>query len=329
MIDYKALQTQAESEGRRCTAGALVLDQTGRVFIHRRGWDRAEFPGCWDIVGGHVEPGEGLLEALAREVEEETGWRVADSPQLVYVADWETLRNGSPAPRREFDFVVEVEGNLDQPRLERPEHVEFRWVGIDDLHLFEENRGLDGNLVRRLTELALRSSCPQELTYPHATAFLDPAIADPLEVVRAAWDPAMAAQIAAHVSLAYPAEIDSVDHLAERLDSVAAETGPFRLGLGRVKHFGAAPDEGVFVEILDVDGGWAHARDSLFSGAHYDVDIEPHVTIVHPRTTNRGASAWKHLAGSEFDGVAYITQLSITCFDSRRWITAANFPLGA
>lgn len=328
MIDYRSLQTQAEREGRSCTAGALILDQTGRVFVHRRGWDRADFPGCWDIVGGHVEPGEGLLEALSREVEEETGWRVNDSPQLAYVADWETLENGCPAPRREFDFLVDVEGNLDQPRLERPKHVEFRWVGVDDLDLFEENRGLDGNLVRHLAELALRSSRPQALTYPHATACLDPTVADPLEVLRAAWDPAMAAQIAAHVSLAYPSEIASLDYLAERLAAAAAETSPFRLRLGRVKHFGA-PEEGIFAEVLDVDGGWAHARNSLFAGATYDLGIEPHVTIVHPRTTNRGIPAWKHLAGSAFSGETHIRQLSITCFDSRRWITAASFSLGA
>lgn len=146
MIDYRSLQTQAETEGRLCAAGALILDQDGRVFVHRRGWDRSILPGCWDIVGGHVEPREGLLEALSREVEEETGWLVTDSPHLAYVGDWETVENGRAALRREFDFLVEVEGNLDQPRLERSKHIEFRWVGVDDLSLFEENRGLDGNL---------------------------------------------------------------------------------------------------------------------------------------------------------------------------------------
>ena len=147
--DYAALQSAAEAEGLRVAVGALIVDEHGRVFVHRRGWDRSLFPGCWDIVGGHVEAGEGMLEALVREVEEETGWRLAGMPSLIHVAEWQG--------RREFDFLVEVEGDLSRPRLEVPKHVEFRWVGPDDLALLAENRDLDDGLVRKIVELALGS----------------------------------------------------------------------------------------------------------------------------------------------------------------------------
>lgn len=33
--------------------------------------------GQWGLPGGHVDPGESVAEALAREVQEETGWRIA------------------------------------------------------------------------------------------------------------------------------------------------------------------------------------------------------------------------------------------------------------
>jgi ADP-ribose pyrophosphatase YjhB (NUDIX family) len=33
--------------------------------------------GQWGLPGGHVEPGESVVAAVAREVQEETGWRVA------------------------------------------------------------------------------------------------------------------------------------------------------------------------------------------------------------------------------------------------------------
>src|SRR6185437_15979901 len=54
--------------------GAVIFDGEGRAFAQRRSYDRKLFPGCWDVVGGHVETGEGLLIALARELHEETGW---------------------------------------------------------------------------------------------------------------------------------------------------------------------------------------------------------------------------------------------------------------
>ena len=54
--------------------GAVIVNEDDRAFVHRRGYDRALFPGAWDIPGGHVEPGESPIDALRREVQEETGW---------------------------------------------------------------------------------------------------------------------------------------------------------------------------------------------------------------------------------------------------------------
>jgi len=150
--DYVALQRAAEAEGFRVTVGALIFDAAGRVFVHRRGWDRALFPGSWDIVGGHVEPGETLLEALAREVEEETGWRVVGTPDLAHVGEWEG--------RREFDFLVDVEGDLDNPRLELPEHIDFRWVQPAELPLLDDTGYADEGLIARVVELNGRRSSP-------------------------------------------------------------------------------------------------------------------------------------------------------------------------
>ncbi|MGC4772020.1 NUDIX domain-containing protein [Micromonospora sp. DT44] len=65
------------TEPLRC-AGALIVDRDGRIFFQRRSPHRRLFPDCWDIVGGHLEPGEEIDEALRREVTEETGWFVSD-----------------------------------------------------------------------------------------------------------------------------------------------------------------------------------------------------------------------------------------------------------
>lgn len=134
-----------------CAVGALIRDARGRVFVHRRGRQRAFLPNCWDIVGGHVDPGEDLLTALSREVEEETGWTVRGEPQLMQVEDWEWRDERV----REFDFYVDVDGDLERPRLEVPQHVEFRWIGPDETEVLDENRQADQGFIRRIVEKAI------------------------------------------------------------------------------------------------------------------------------------------------------------------------------
>jgi 8-oxo-dGTP diphosphatase len=153
--DLFSRQAEAEAAGRRCVVGGLVRDERGRVFVHRRGPNRTFLPNGWDVLGGHVEAGETLLDALAREIEEESGWRLVGAPRLIHVADWETAEDDVPNRRREFDFLVDVAGDLGKPRLERPQHTEYRWVGRADLELLDENAGRDGGIVRRIVELAL------------------------------------------------------------------------------------------------------------------------------------------------------------------------------
>ncbi|KAM6309371.1 nucleoside diphosphate-linked moiety X motif 17 [Podargus strigoides] len=68
----------AELRGRGVVAGVAVLLQagTGRVLLTRRASTLTTFPGLWVPPGGHMEPGEELLEVGLRELEEETGLRL-------------------------------------------------------------------------------------------------------------------------------------------------------------------------------------------------------------------------------------------------------------
>jgi ADP-ribose pyrophosphatase YjhB (NUDIX family) len=54
--------------------GAVVTDPEGRLLLVLRG--RAPSAGLWSIPGGKVEPGETLVEAVRREVLEETALEV-------------------------------------------------------------------------------------------------------------------------------------------------------------------------------------------------------------------------------------------------------------
>jgi 8-oxo-dGTP diphosphatase len=133
--------------------GAVVLDSAGRAFVQLRGPDRRLFPGTWDIVGGHVEVGEKLLEALAREVREETGWVLRRVVRGLGVGTWEA----DGVLRHSADFVVEVDGDLERPALEWDKHPRFAWVGADDLPMLLANRDPGDTAIRDIVAAALRA----------------------------------------------------------------------------------------------------------------------------------------------------------------------------
>ncbi|WP_354379190.1 NUDIX domain-containing protein [Streptomyces sp. PvR034] len=135
------------------TVGAVVLDRDGRAFAQKRGPHRRLFPDAWDVVGGHVEAGETLLEALAREVEEETGWRLTHVRRFLGTTTWTGDDDGGL--RHEADYLVEVDGDLDRPALEWAKHSGYDWFGPDDLARLKENRAPGEFLIHDLITRAL------------------------------------------------------------------------------------------------------------------------------------------------------------------------------
>ncbi|WP_369204322.1 NUDIX domain-containing protein [Streptomyces sp. PU-14G] len=137
----------------RPVVGALITDTHGRVFVQRRSEDRRLFPGCWDVVGGAVEEGEGRYEALRREIEEETGWSLR---RILAELAREHWTHGG-VEHVETDYLVEVDGDLTAPRLERDKHTDFAWVGAGELALLDENTWRTGStFIKDLVSAAHR-----------------------------------------------------------------------------------------------------------------------------------------------------------------------------
>ncbi|MFD9815555.1 NUDIX hydrolase [Streptomyces sp. NPDC059080] len=131
----------SEETAPRLVVGALIRDRRDRIFVQRRSSGRRLFPECWDVVGGAVEEGESLLDALHREIAEETGWRLRRV--LARVAHEEWTANG--LRHIESDYVVEVDGDLSSPELERDKHTEFAWIAAEEVSLLDENAQRSGS----------------------------------------------------------------------------------------------------------------------------------------------------------------------------------------
>jgi ADP-ribose pyrophosphatase YjhB (NUDIX family) len=66
------------------TASALVVRE-GKVLLARRAVE--PFANLWDIPGGYLEPWEGPLEGVEREILEETGLRIRVGEVLAILVD--------------------------------------------------------------------------------------------------------------------------------------------------------------------------------------------------------------------------------------------------
>ena len=96
---------------------AVLIDDEDKVLILRSSDKNEKHAGEWDLPGGHIHEGEGDIEGLKREVEEETALDIA-SPELV-LHD----RRKKYYKTREYSGTIELSD----------EHTEYEWVTIEEL----------------------------------------------------------------------------------------------------------------------------------------------------------------------------------------------------
>jgi len=63
---------------------AIVQNEQGKYLICKKPANRGVFAGQWGLPGGGIEPGESMLEALRREVREETGLEITEIRPLFF-----------------------------------------------------------------------------------------------------------------------------------------------------------------------------------------------------------------------------------------------------
>lgn len=106
----------------------LLRNPEGNYLILKRSLEKyGNLSGCWDIVGGRIDPGTELIDNLRREVMEEIQLEITSVPILIAAQD--IIPNTGQHVVR-LTYTAETIGT---PILDMVEHTEYRWVTSEEL----------------------------------------------------------------------------------------------------------------------------------------------------------------------------------------------------
>jgi ADP-ribose pyrophosphatase YjhB (NUDIX family) len=114
------------------TASALCVDDAGRVLLARRAVEPHK--GLWDVPGGFLEEGEHPLDAIRRELREETGLEVEP---LEFLGAWMDRYGGDSTAEATLNLYWTARLLHGEPRP-ADDVAELRWFARDELPSADE-----------------------------------------------------------------------------------------------------------------------------------------------------------------------------------------------
>ena len=124
----------------RIGVGIIVLNSNNKVFVGKRKDNPVD---KWQMPQGGVDPGETFLEAMKRELKEETGIKKIEVlKELDYWLEYELPKNlvgiiwkGKYRGQKQKWFIARFLGSDNEINLntKKPEFIEWKWLEINEL----------------------------------------------------------------------------------------------------------------------------------------------------------------------------------------------------
>jgi mutator protein MutT len=120
------MQTSKSDDAIKQAACAILIHE-GEILLGKRAAHKQICPNKWDIVGGHLEPGETPVQALLREVLEELGVTIEEFGEFHTMIE-QRVEFGGPAVFHVY-LVKRWTGRI---AMLGNEHAELRWFAIHE-----------------------------------------------------------------------------------------------------------------------------------------------------------------------------------------------------
>ncbi len=112
---------------------AIIHDEQNRILVARRAATQTTWPNRFELVGGHLDPGEMLEDGLQREIREEIGCEISVGPLL----DAFTYHSEDIFKVELLYFCQLAPGQV--PKLNPDDHSEFLWITSDEIDRLEKD----------------------------------------------------------------------------------------------------------------------------------------------------------------------------------------------
>jgi 8-oxo-dGTP diphosphatase len=116
-------------------AAVIVKDKS--VLLLKRRKDEEAFPGIWEFPSGKREFGESSVEALIREVKEETGLSIIVD-NSIYVFEYIVEKPDEVRDVTQINFIARLANPNQEIRINKKEHEEARWFSKEEILSLKE-----------------------------------------------------------------------------------------------------------------------------------------------------------------------------------------------
>lgn len=142
--------------------GMWIVDKENRILLTQRSMEKRWAPGKWENTAGHVQAGETCVQAILRELREETGIAVSEE-QLVHL--------GSAASGKYFgeNYGVRLEMPLEDIRFRKGETCGAKWVTFEGFAKMAKGNELSPSVLEHM-ESGYKQAFLEFVGHPGSTA---------------------------------------------------------------------------------------------------------------------------------------------------------------